>query len=349
MAEFEFSNATGEVFTKLPGTINGESVVLKNLTDCSVYLLDYSGEVEVSNVVNSQIFIGPVDGPAMFDNVKQCQISVASQQFQARNSSDTEYALYCATKPTIEHSHNLRFTCWMGAYPGLTEHFHKANLDPKVNQWDKVHDVSPEEGEGTNFELLDAIEYWEVPIEGGPPPDNPVPAGDGSLYSAPAAAAAGAPAHPEVAAAAAAPADLFTENGGSFPAENGHTGPADFGGEHPKVAAVRAAAQERLRKQESEEAKAKDSLVKNAAGYLENFYQKRNSVKGKRVQENRSAEKQVTVAGPEGDTTWEKTISLINFGFARPNGTDLSRFKSALFAAKARNVPVSTKPAPAKA
>lgn len=35
-----------------------ESVVVKNLTDCSVYLLDYSGEVEVSNVVNSQIFIG---------------------------------------------------------------------------------------------------------------------------------------------------------------------------------------------------------------------------------------------------------------------------------------------------
>ena len=32
----------------------------------------------------------------------------------------------------------LRFTCWMGAYPGLTEHFAKANLDPKANQWDKV-------------------------------------------------------------------------------------------------------------------------------------------------------------------------------------------------------------------
>lgn len=89
----------------------------------------------------------------------------------------------------------------------------------------QVHDVSPEEGEGSNFELLDAIEYWEVPIEGGPSPDNPVPAGDGSVYSAPAAAAAGAPAHPEAAPAAAAPADLFSENGGSFPAENGHTGP----------------------------------------------------------------------------------------------------------------------------
>ena len=39
-------------------SMDRESFVLKNLTDCSVYLLDYSGEVEVSNVVNSQIFIG---------------------------------------------------------------------------------------------------------------------------------------------------------------------------------------------------------------------------------------------------------------------------------------------------
>ena len=61
---------------------------------------------------------------------------------------------------------------------------------------------------------------------------------------------------------------------------------------------------------------------------------------------------QVTVAGPEGDTEWEKTISLINFGFVRPNGSDLSRFKGALFAAKSRNVAISVKPpvpAPAKA
>ena len=88
----------------------------------------------------------------------------------------------------------------------------------------QVHDVSPEEGEGPNFDLLDAIEYWEVPIEGGPPPDNPVPAGDGSPYSAPAAAPA--PAQPAAAPTAAAE-DLFTDNGGDFrgPAENGHSGP----------------------------------------------------------------------------------------------------------------------------
>lgn len=59
--------------------------------------------------------------------------------WQVRNSSNSEFGLYSATKPTIEHSSELRFTCWMGAYPGLTQHFEKANLDPKSNQWDKVH------------------------------------------------------------------------------------------------------------------------------------------------------------------------------------------------------------------
>lgn len=81
----------------------------------------------------------------------------------------------------------------------------------------QVYDVSAEQGEGPNFDLLDAVEYWEVPIEGGPPPDNPVPSANGSLYSPPAGAAAAPP--------PAADADLFTtENGGGFggPAENGH-------------------------------------------------------------------------------------------------------------------------------
>jgi hypothetical protein len=96
-----------------------------------------------------------------------------------------------------------------------------------------VYDVSAEQGEGPNFDLLDAVEYWEVPIGGGPPPDNPVPGADGARYSPPAAGA------PTAAAPAAADADLFTDsNGGVFgePVENGHVAPmvrilpADFSG-----------------------------------------------------------------------------------------------------------------------
>ena len=64
--------------------------------------------------------------------------------------------------------------------------------------------------------------------------------------------------------------------------------------------------------------------------------QKRNTAKSQRAKENRGAEKSGAVAGPEGDGEWEKALSLINFGFGRPSGADLSRYKSVLFSAKAK-------------
>ena len=48
-----------------------------------------------------------MDGPAIFDNVKGCHISVAAQQLQVRGSTDSEFAVYSANKPTIEHSTGL--------------------------------------------------------------------------------------------------------------------------------------------------------------------------------------------------------------------------------------------------
>lgn len=48
-----------------------------------------------------------MDGPAIFDNVKGCHISVAAQQLQVRSSTDSEFAVYSANKPTIEHSTGL--------------------------------------------------------------------------------------------------------------------------------------------------------------------------------------------------------------------------------------------------
>lgn len=283
-----------------------------------------------------------MDGPAIFDNVKGCHISVAAQQLQVRGSGDSEFAVYSANKPTIEHSTGLPFTfaqpiaCFLKpgrkqyrcssaeecrrsergvvslergrlaegrvrcvscrrllpdtkvqilvcarvqscasragwapildsqstlprptwtprptsgtrqvflSTPLLNSPTHPAALAATVCRvltvrgdsfrslitvcpaWAtnegkelraQVHDVSAEDNEGPNFDLLDAVEYWEVPIEGGPPPDNPVPGANGARYSPP----AGAP----VAEPVAAEADLFTENGGGFggPVENGH-------------------------------------------------------------------------------------------------------------------------------
>ena len=66
------------------------------------------------------------------------QVAVAAQQFQAKGCSDVEFGLYCATVPTVATSHGLRFSCWMGAYPGLAAHFNAAGLNPMGSNWDKA-------------------------------------------------------------------------------------------------------------------------------------------------------------------------------------------------------------------
>ena len=70
--------------------------------------------------------------------------------------------------------------------------------------------------------------------------------------------------------------------------------------------------------------------------------QRRNNSRAQREKDNREAESMLTVAGPKGDTEWERTVDYVNFGFTRPNGSDLSRMKGLLFSAKAKNVHIKT-------
>lgn len=46
----------------------------------------------------------------------------------------------------------------------------------------QVYDISAEDGAKQSFEFVQSAHYWEVPISGQGPPENPVPAADGSTY-----------------------------------------------------------------------------------------------------------------------------------------------------------------------
>ncbi|KAL3155130.1 hypothetical protein ABBQ38_011187 [Trebouxia sp. C0009 RCD-2024] len=368
MSDFEFTDVTGQTLTKEPGSLNGESFVLKSLTDCTVYLLDYTSEVEVTDCKNCKIFIGPVDGPAIFNNCNSSQVTVACQQFQAKNCQDIRFGIYCCTQPSITGCSKIRIGCWMGAYPTLTAHFAAANLDPQANLWDKVYDISAEDGAQQSFEFVQSAHYWEVPISGQGPPENPVPAADGSTFQAGNGGGGGGSAAADSngnhdfggalesshsAVFGGTGGGSFGNSGGGFgggfgnaPMENGNTStPAAGGGsdgENPKAAAVREQLRKRLGEQEEKERATKTELVQKAASYLEQFYERRSASRSQREKDNREAESMLTVAGPKGDTEWERALDYVNFGFTRPNGSDLSRMKGLLFSAKSKNVPVKS-------
>ena len=48
-ADYMFDGKTGETLMKKPGDVNGLDFMIRNLTDCTVYLLDYTTQVSSSS------------------------------------------------------------------------------------------------------------------------------------------------------------------------------------------------------------------------------------------------------------------------------------------------------------
>ena len=90
----------------------------------------------------------------------------------------------------------------------------------------------------------------------------------------------------------------------------------------------------------------KDIVQAYLASCIEGIFhlQKRQTSTTKKHETNRQEESNPITQGPQGTTGWEKTVNMIDFGFNRPNGTDLARYKSILFTAKAKNMPIGNKP-----
>mmetsp|Transcript_18766 Transcript_18766/g.56761 ORF Transcript_18766/g.56761 Transcript_18766/m.56761 type:complete len:151 (+) Transcript_18766:725-1177(+) len=92
----------------------------------------------------------------------------------------------------------------------------------------------------------------------------------------------------------------------------------------------------RMKDAEEAEVAGKAKADEDAAAFLKEFYEKRKATKAARIEEHREAHKLLGSQKPEGSNEWERAISLIDFNFTRPSGSDLSRFRNVLFNAKGR-------------
>ncbi len=313
-----------------------ESFTLRDLVDCDIYLLDHASEVEAAGLRGCRVFLGPVDGPAIFDNCSNCTVAVASQQFQARGCRGCAFGLYCATGPALAGCADVALSCWAGAYPGLAAHFAAASLDPLDNQWARVYDADAgggaEEGGAparASYSLAEGPEApWvvtaaEVPgLEGAP--ENPVPQ--------------------PAAAAALEDAALPLENGRAPAAEAeaapGRAGGGGGGGGAPAEPVAAAAAREglaaRLAAQACAEAETRAATAAAAAAYLERFHAARAAAREERARAAAAAPA-AAVAGPKGEGRWERTASMVELtAGARAAGAELTRFREVLAACKAR-------------
>ncbi|GLE04457.1 hypothetical protein PINS_up013399 [Pythium insidiosum] len=162
---YTFRNKKSETLIKAPGKIAGQPFDLSDLDECEVLLLDQCDQVQVDNVTNSRLFIGPCSESVFVRNCSNCVITVACKQLRTRDCTNCTINLYSLTDPIIETSSDIKFAPFNGAYCGLEQHFRDARLEPTNNHWSQVYDFNDPDKSGHNWRLLEQPAPWVVDVE----------------------------------------------------------------------------------------------------------------------------------------------------------------------------------------
>ena len=72
---------------------------LKNISKCTVLLLDNMAQVLVDGVRDSHVFIGPTESSVFLRNCERCVFTVACRQLRTRDLGDCTLNLFSCVDP----------------------------------------------------------------------------------------------------------------------------------------------------------------------------------------------------------------------------------------------------------
>ncbi|KAK3739786.1 hypothetical protein RRG08_033935 [Elysia crispata] len=151
---FIIDGKKGETVSRLPGTVNGEQIVIQNCQDSNIYIFDHIATVSVDDCINCNIFLGPIKSSVFIRDCKQCRVAVACQQFRTRDCFQVDTFLLCGTQPIIESSSRMKFACFSFNYKELEQQFKSSGLSIFNNNWSNIHDFTPVPEEDVNFSYI---------------------------------------------------------------------------------------------------------------------------------------------------------------------------------------------------
>lgn len=172
-SDFILKQKENEVLIRRPGQLNGLDFAIKDLTGCTVVILDHTAQMTVDRCKNTKFFIGPIKASIFFRDCENCDITVCSSQFRCRDLYNSRINLYTPNDPIIESSKNLTFGPYNLKYPFLKSHSDQAQLvgtfvdddgvtQKKVNKWNLIFDFTTNENGKANFKILDANQFKVV-------------------------------------------------------------------------------------------------------------------------------------------------------------------------------------------
>ena len=87
--------------------------------DCSIYLLDVTSQVQISDCHNCRIVVGPCTGSVFLMDSTNCRAAVAAKQLRLRDCRDCSLHIFAPTSESavVETSKDLTFGCWQVCEP----------------------------------------------------------------------------------------------------------------------------------------------------------------------------------------------------------------------------------------
>ncbi|CAF3836229.1 unnamed protein product [Adineta steineri] len=167
--DFILDKLKDQTIYRIPGSINGQQFIVQNCDNCTVYVFDHTGQIQIDDCTNCRIFIGPVHGSIFIRDSTNCVLATVCQQFRTRDCRDLYVYLSCVSQPIIESSHNIKFGCLTFNYQNLAEQYNAAGISPWNNTWGNIHDFT-QIPDGKNYSLLDQNEnvFKHLPIPTDP-------------------------------------------------------------------------------------------------------------------------------------------------------------------------------------
>lgn len=113
---------------------------LSDLTNCEVRLFGSFRALFVHRLRNCKVYVGPVFGSILMEEVEGCVFVLASHQIRVHHAKKSDFYLRVRSRPIIEDCAEVRFAPYCLSYDGIDKDLKESNLDMETGNWENVDD-----------------------------------------------------------------------------------------------------------------------------------------------------------------------------------------------------------------
>lgn len=135
-----FRSKVGQVLVEnFRGSEVGEFTI-SDLDSCEVRIIGCLRALFVHRLKNCRVYVGPVMGSILIEEVEGCVFVMSSHQIRIHNAKRSDFYLRVRSRPIIEDTNSVRFAPHCLTYEGIEENLRDANLDDETGNWANVDD-----------------------------------------------------------------------------------------------------------------------------------------------------------------------------------------------------------------